>query len=79
MLPKSFLLLPCAFFFNQGQYRLGMMALLMQLSLVMWPAAVRLVRSEKQRNGMQRLLAEFSDLHMADPYARTPKTFRRAA
>jgi hypothetical protein len=77
---KSQLLLPCASFFADGQLWFGVLALLMQLSLVCWPAAVRWSRRSQEQLGVEKLLAEFATAYQvpADPYAVPKKSFRPA-
>jgi hypothetical protein len=72
---------PCAKFFSQGRVFFGVSALLMQLSLVFWPAATRWARAIGTRSEVDRLLAEFSAAHRLpeDPYPAPTKRFRRAA
>ena len=50
-------ILPCASFFSEGRLLLGFIVLLMQLSLVLWPAAIRLSRRTSERSGVEKLLA----------------------
>jgi hypothetical protein len=75
---KSHVWLPCAAFFSDGQLWFGILALLMQLSLVYWPAAVRWSRRSQEQVGVEKLLAEFSTAYKvpSDPYAAPKKTFR---
>jgi hypothetical protein len=74
-------ILPCASFFSEGRLLLGFIVLLMQLSLVLWPAAIRLSRRTSERSGVEKLLAELSETHRmpSDPYAHPTKKFRQAA
>ncbi len=55
--------------------------LLMQLSVIFWPVAVRMARERDERHGIERLLAELSETHRAptDPYAVPLKRFRQPA
>jgi hypothetical protein len=75
---KTEFLLPCAAFFSDGQIKFGFMALLMQLSLVYWPAAVRWSRRSHEQLGVQQMLAAFSIAYQvpSDPYAAPKKRFR---
>jgi hypothetical protein len=68
---------PFLTFFSAGEVRLGVTMLLMQLSLVLWPEAVRRARDFAQARGMQRMLDEFSQAYGRDE---TPpnKRFRQA-
>ena len=72
---------PCASFFHERRIFLGVVALLMQLSLVLWPAASRLARASDKHSGMEKMLAELSEANRtpADPYSRPTKKFRQLA
>jgi hypothetical protein len=74
-------ILPCASFFAEGRIFAGVMALLMQLSLVFWPAAARWARVTDEQSGMEKMLAELSETHRTtvDPYSRPTKKFRQLA
>ena len=74
-------ILPCASFFSEGRLFLGLIALAMQLSLIFWPVAARWANRTTERSGMERLLAELSEMHRVpvDPYARPAKRFRQLA
>ncbi len=76
---KSSALFPGAAFFAAGRSLAGVAALLMQISLVLWPAAVRWARQLEEQSGKDRILAELSSQHRLDPYARTSKKFRQTA
>jgi hypothetical protein len=73
--------LPCASFFTEGRIFAGITALLMQLSLVFWPAAARWAKVADEQSGMEKMLAELSETHRApvDPYSRPTKKFRQLA
>jgi hypothetical protein len=73
--------LPCAAFFRAGRFLPGVGVLLMQLSLVFWPAAIRMARGMNEQSGVERLLAELSERHRLplDPYGKPAKRFRQAA
>jgi hypothetical protein len=55
--------------------------LLMQISLVLWPWAVRIARQDKERSSVDRILSELSETHRVkpDPYAPPLKRFRQLA
>ncbi len=79
---KLSVLLPCSAFFTEGRIFAGTMALLMQLTLILWPVAARWARSTGQQTGMEKKLAELSETHRVhvDPYAKQPeKKFRQLA
>lgn len=73
--------LPCASFFTEGRILAGVVALLMQLSLVFWPMAARWARVAGEHSGKEKMLAELSAAHrtQADPYSRPTKKFRQLA
>jgi hypothetical protein len=73
--------LPCASFFTEGRILAGVVALLMQLSLVFWPAAARWARATDEQSGMEKRLAELSEAHRTqiDPYSTPTKKFRQPA
>lgn len=82
MVPVKFSrIFPCAAFFAGGQILTALVVLLMQLSIVFWPVAVRLARERDERNGVERLLAQLSETHRvpSDPYAVPLKKFRQLA
>ena len=72
---------PCAVFFAEGQILKGLVALLMQLSLVLWPLAARWAGRAAEHSGVEKLLAELARTHRApaDPYAPPAKKFRHVA
>ncbi len=72
---------PCAVFFAEGQPLKGLVALLMQISLILWPLASHWAGRTAEHSGVERLLAELSRTHRppADPYAPPAKKFRHVA
>jgi len=76
---KSSDLVPCVSFFSAGYIGRGILALIMQLSLVFWPVAARWARALNSRAQVNRLLAHFAETHRLDPYAQPAKKFRRTA
>ncbi len=61
---KSFNLakfLPCAVFFANGRAVGGVVALLMQATVVLWPVASRWALQLEERKGIEALLDELSD------------------
>lgn len=78
---KSWALLPCGAFFAEGRVFYGMLALLMQLSLIFWPRAASWSRRFQDRSQVEKLLEQFSKTHRVepDPYSIPPKKFRQAA
>jgi hypothetical protein len=72
---------PCASFFSEGRLFLGLIVLLMQCTLVLWPVAAWLSKRTSESTGVERLLAELSETHRvtSDPYARPTKKFRQLA
>ena len=73
--------LPCAIFFAEGQIFKGLAALLMQISLILWPLAARWAERSAESFGVEKLLAELAQAHRApvDPYAPPAKKFRHIA
>jgi hypothetical protein len=74
--------LPCASFFSAGRIGAGFLALLMQLSIVLWPLAAKWARGTQNQSNIERMLAELAEAHRVpvDPYAAVPmKRFRQAA
>jgi hypothetical protein len=71
---------PAAAFFDDGQVFTGSLVLLMQLSIVLAPLAVRLGRQLDERHNVERILFELSEQHRPpiDPYAMPTKRFRTA-
>ncbi len=72
---------PCAAFFAEGRSIAGVVALLMQFTVVLWPVASRWAERAGERSGVERLLAELSEAHRLphDPYAMPSKKFRQLA
>jgi len=60
---------------------LGVLALVMQLSLIFWPLASKWARGTVDQSNIERMLAELSEANRApvDPYAQPLKRFRQAA
>jgi hypothetical protein len=76
---KSSDLIPCASFFAEGRTAAGILALLMQMSLIFWPTAAVWARRVNDRSGVDRILAEFAEVHRVNPYMQPAKKFRRVA
>lgn len=78
---KSWVLSPCGAFFSAGHVFSGIIALLMQLSLIFWPSAASWSRRFQDRSQVENLLEELSKTHRIapDPYATAPKKFRQSA
>jgi len=74
-------ILPCSSFFNEGRLFLGILALLMQVTLILWPVAAQWANKTAERSGVEKLLAELSETHRRniDPYAVPTKKFRQLA
>ncbi len=72
---------PCASFFASGRPASGFVALLMQLSLILWPKAAAWARAEKDTSLVDQMLEEFSRIHRVpeSQYAVPAKRFRQAA
>jgi hypothetical protein len=78
---RSDVWLPCASFFSTGRVVLGLLALVMQVSLVFWPLATKWARGMVDQSNIERMLAELSEANRVpvDPYAQPMKRFRQAA
>jgi hypothetical protein len=71
------ILFPARPAFAVGHYGRGMLLLAMQVSLVLWPLAVRMAKKSDAAQGVQSLLDTLSDQHRrADPAAPPEKRFR---
>ncbi|WP_298282775.1 hypothetical protein [Acidocella sp.] len=73
---------PCAKFFADGRTGAGLVALLMQATIVLWPLAARWAAQAHERLRIERLLDELSESNLpaVDPYASAPrKKFRQLA
>jgi hypothetical protein len=76
---KSSDFLPCASFFAEGRTAAGILALIMQMSLIFWPSAAVWARKVAVRSDVDRVLAHFAETHRVDPYLQPTKKFRRVA
>jgi len=74
-------MLPFVSFFEKGRISLGVMAFLMQLTIVLWPLAAHMARGTDERFGVEKLLDELSDTHRApaERFTRAPRKFRQMA
>lgn len=72
---------PCVAFFADGRPFAGIIALLLQATLVLWPVAARWAFISRERSGIERLLGELSETNRlaVDPYGTVPKKFRQLA
>jgi hypothetical protein len=72
---------PCASLFARGRIALGLLALVMQMSLIFWPLASKWARGSADQSNVERMLAELSEANRVpvDPYAQPLKRFRQAA
>ena len=72
---------PCGVFFSQGRPLAGVIALMLQATLIFWPVAARWATLFCERSGIERLLGELSESNRlaADPYAAPAKKFRQLA
>ena len=73
--------LPFVSFFEKVRILLGVVALLMQMTIVLWPLAARMARDTDERFSVEKLLDELSDTHRApaEPFTRAPRKFRQLA
>jgi hypothetical protein len=72
---------PFVSFFADGRPIAGVIAFLLQATLVFWPVAARWAFIAHERSGIERLLGELSDTNRLtiDPYNVAPKKFRQLA
>ncbi len=71
-------LLPCVTFFRAGRGGMGVTALFMQVSLFLWPTAVRMAREYSESHAVARMLTTLSETYTAvQPVPR--KRFKPAA
>ncbi len=61
--PSSVGIAPCMTFFLSGRLALGVLTLLMQVSLLLWPMAVRWAKEVKEQDNIQRLLQGLSETY----------------
>ncbi len=69
---------PCATFFRTGHTGSGLLALVMQLSVVFWPSAIRMAREHGEKLGVQKMLTHFSEIYRVPSgtkYAASQKKF----
>jgi len=72
-------LLPCTRFFSAGRPLSGLVNLLMQVTLVLWPLAVHSARKFHEERVVNRLLHEFGDTYPVPlQRAKLGKRFRGA-
>jgi len=57
---RSISLCPCVTFFKAGKVLSGAIALLMQLSVLLWPAAVAWARENEEQAAINALLADYA-------------------
>jgi len=57
---KTISLCPCIAFFKGGKVQSGVIALLMQLSVLFWPAAVAWAREYEHQTAISSLLADYA-------------------
>jgi hypothetical protein len=79
MLRKMDVWLPCTSFFAVGRIPSGFLALVMQISLILWPLATRWARGIGDQSNIERVLAELAETHRVptDPYPMPQKRFRQ--
>jgi len=72
---------PCSTFFSEGRWGAGVAALLMQASIVLWPAASRWAHQSQERESIEKMLNELSETHCTAQvkYRENGKRFRQVA
>jgi len=77
---------PCMAFFLSGRPARGVLALMMQVSLLLWPAAAHWAKMVQEQDNIQRFLQELSETYRpalastAGPaYPAISKTFQQPA
>ncbi len=61
--PSSAGIIPCMSFFLSGRPGLGVLTLLMQVSLFLWPTAARWAKEVQEQDNIKRLLLELSETY----------------
>jgi hypothetical protein len=56
-------ILPCVTYFSAGRTGMGVVVLLMQVSLFLWPTAVRLAREYAESHAVDRMLTALSSAY----------------
>jgi hypothetical protein len=72
---------PCVALFADNRPIAGIIAILLQATVVLWPVAARWAYLSHERTGIERLLGELSETNRmaVDPYGNTSKKFRQLA
>lgn len=60
---RSDVFAPFLKFFASGRLAFGFLAMLMQVSLLLWPAASRWAKKAREREEIEKLLQELSETH----------------
>jgi hypothetical protein len=61
--PSSAAIMPCMSFFLSGRPALGVLTLLMQISLLLWPTAARWAKEVQEQDNIKQLLEELSETY----------------
>ena len=78
MMTRADRLLPFERFFAAGLYWRGSWVLLLQLSLVFWPLAIRMARQYEEARGVQKYLDQLAAQYSSPAaVSRTTKGFAR--
>jgi hypothetical protein len=56
-------IMPCMSFFLSGRPALGVLTLLMQVSLLLWPTAARWAKEMQEHDNIKKLLQELSETY----------------
>lgn len=78
---KQAKMFPCAVFFADGHPVAGVIAALLQATLIFWPVASRWASVSHERIGVERMLGELSESNriVVDSYEAPQKRFRQLA
>jgi hypothetical protein len=77
---KVNILLPCVTFFSAGRGAAGLLNLLMQATIVLWPLAYIWARHFNRADGVRRVLTDFSQTYEIprSAHVRPSRRFRQA-
>jgi hypothetical protein len=77
---KSSALFPCGVFFARGQVGMGIVTLLMQITIVLWPVAASMAGKTSSAENVDSVLAQLSETHKVPMgHIKPKKTFSQSA
>jgi len=77
---KSSALFPCSVFFARGQVGMGIVTLLMQITIVLWPVAASMAGKTTGGTNVDSMLAELSEANKVPlGHIKPKKTFSQSA